>query len=107
MKNRNTLSLKDKYTVVSYLDENKEYLKLLSLKALSAAVYKKTGILIDPATIGCTYRTAADYPPLIEARKEAEECVLEKRLDELERRLTDLEGIVRGVYSTTLTSLPA
>mgnify|MGYP001575030905 CR=1 FL=1 len=96
MKNRNTLSLKDKYVVVSYLTENKEHLKLLSLKALSAAVHKKTGILIDPATIGCTYRSAADYPPLVEARKEATGGALEKRIEDLEKRIADLEGAILG-----------
>lgn len=90
MKKRNTLSLREKFLVVEFLKDNADTLKLISLKALSVAIQQKTGIYVDPTVVGVTYRTAADYPPLVEARKDASEAGLVERVAHLEAQVAAL-----------------
>lgn len=96
MGKRNTLSMAEKVKVVNFLTSKKDVLLQVGLSALSEIVAKETGISIDPAVLGYTYRSAADYPPLRvkgnEKPKAVSKSELVSRVVELEKRLSILES---------------
>lgn len=100
MSKRNTLSVAEKVKVVNFLTSKTDVLKQVGLTALSAIVAKETGIHIDPSVLGCTYRTAADYPPLRAAAgegvkvkaKAVSKAELVERIIALEERVSLLEN---------------
>jgi hypothetical protein len=97
MNTRNCISLGDKVRLVNYLVENRNSLQAVGLSKLADHVKVVLNINVSGMQLSKTYRPEAGYPPLRAdtrpAQKQEQDRIeaLEARIEELERRIANVE----------------